>query len=267
MSDYGEEALAKHAPISELVATYRSAAADIRSACELLSGAQERMKAAFKLGNLTGFCLKGRYRVLEIDAEDILENLKRETWWAIVERLEIKRLLSVKRAQELDSRLRDGDLPEITEKTISDFAGFYVDHQRDMLEEAVNEVFDWLRPVPKYGRRVYKTNSEFEVGAKVILENMVEPAWISHSKFRVCRDQQLTALDNVFSMLDGKGSIAKTYNGPLHDAITASETGVGETEYFAFRCCKNKNLHLEFKRLDLLKRFNMVAGNKRLRAA
>lgn len=41
--------------------------------------------------------------------------------------------------------------------------------------------------------------------------------------------------------------------------------GPGETDLFAFRCCANGNLHLRFRRLDLLARFNQIAGGRRLR--
>lgn len=43
--------------------------------------------------------------------------------------------------------------------------------------------------------------------------------------------------------------------------------GVGETEMFAFRCFRNGNLHLRFKRLDLLKRLNEIAGGQNFRSS
>jgi hypothetical protein len=46
---------------------------------------------------------------------------------------------------------------------------------------------------------------------------------------------------------------------PLVAAIEAAEDGHGETAYFKFKCHKNRNLHLEFKRLDLVKQLNGLA--------
>jgi hypothetical protein len=69
----------------------------------------------------------------------------------------------------------------------------------------------------------------------------------------------------VFHALDGNGTI-KTHRGPLIDAIEAAKDGTGETDYFRFRCFRNRNLHLEFKRLDLVAKLNTVAGGMRLRA-
>jgi len=41
--------------------------------------------------------------------------------------------------------------------------------------------------------------------------------------------------------------------------------GRGETPLFRFKAFRNQNVHLEFKRLDLLKRFNQIAGGRRLK--
>jgi len=69
-------------------------------------------------------------------------------------------------------------------------------------------------------------------------------------------------IDKVFYALDGKG-IPPGYNTPLVDAInnTPTSVGHGETEYFKFKCYQNNNLHLNFKRMDLVKKLNRIAGN------
>ena len=78
------------------------------------------------------------------------------------------------------------------------------------------------------------------------------------------REQNIRAIDNVFHALDGNGTI-KTHGGPLIDAIETAKDGTGETQYFKFRCFRNRNLHLEFKRLDVVAKLNAVAGGMRLR--
>lgn len=79
--------------------------------------------------------------------------------------------------------------------------------------------------------------------------------------------QKLVALENVFLLLDGQGTI-KGYNSELENAIEdPANKGVGETPYFAFRCFRNRSVHLTFKRLDLLAKFNQLAGGATLRPA
>lgn len=252
--------LASHMPVQTLVDAFRQSERDIRRACELLLGAEERLKSLF-LGKTYGFDLRGRHhRYVETDAEVLVTNLKREAWSVVVERLEIRKLLSIKRAKELDKQLREGDLPPLTIEAITEFSDFYLTHHGDMLQEAVEEVFNWLRPENSR----YKRNSEYEVPRRVVLTWMIDTKYCTP---HVHYDKQanLLALDNLFSGLDGKGQIAATYKGPSVDAIDAAKGGLAETEYFEYRACKNGNLHCTFRRADLLAKFNRIAGGKRLR--
>lgn len=54
------------------------------------------------------------------------------------------------------------------------------------------------------------------------------------------------------------------YRSPLVDAINTTDSYVVETDMFRVKCYINGNIHLEFKRLDLLKKFNAVAGGMSL---
>ena len=47
----------------------------------------------------------------------------------------------------------------------------------------------------------------------------------------------------------------------LANAVQEAPGGVGETEFFKFRCFKNHNFHLEFKRPDLVQKLNEIGGN------
>lgn len=133
-----------------------------------------------------------------------------------------------------------------------------------LIDEAVREVFEWLRPGGWQAR--YKTNTQFEVGRRVIRANCVEVGWGTNFRVSHYHEPNLTALDNVFHVLDGNGTV-KTTRGPLVDAINATPkvgTG-GETVYFKFKCFLNSNLHIEFKRMDLVTKLNQVAGGMRLK--
>lgn len=260
--------LTTHSNVTALVSAYRQSVEDIERACELLAEAEDRMQSLFKLGANNGFSLHARHGWgVATEAKPIVDKLRREAWEVIVERLEIRRMLSMREAEKLNKALKDGELPELTEESVATFAQHYIDNIDEMAAAAVVEVFDWLRPrYLRYSK--HKTNKPYSVGPKVVISWMVERKWDGGGfHIRYDRHAEAVALCNVFAMLDGKGPIAKTYKGPLSDAIEASPSGVGETEYFAFRCFKNGNLHLAFKRLDLLKRFNEVAGGKRFRSA
>ena len=129
------------------------------------------------------------------------------------------------------------------------------------IEEAVKEVFEFLRPP---GSR-FKTNSEFEIGKRVILRYACETNYQGGFRLDFYREQNIRGIDNVFHALDGNGTV-HTHRGPLVDAINqCGRDGQGETQYFRFKCFLNRNLHLEFKRLDLVAKLNQVAGGMRLK--
>lgn len=264
-----EEGLTKRLTVPELVAVYERAAADIRAAFGLIAGAEKRLNDAFTLGEWRDLSVRDRYRRASFnwgDPEDALEILRRDIWKTLVDRLEIRRMLSVARAKELDAQLDKGELPDITEENVAAFARGFAENLDRMLEEAVEEVFNFLRPGGRAAE--YKTNSQLEVPRRVILTYMVEPWGYGSHPFHVGYDRpsaQLRALENVFTALDGKGSITKSHNGELVDAINQSTDGTGETAYFRFRACRNRNLHLEFLRPDLLARLNQIAGGARLK--
>jgi hypothetical protein len=128
----------------------------------------------------------------------------------------------------------------------------------------VGDAREFAREVPRRfsSRGGLKTNSAFRVGRKVILINRVERCWNGKTyRPNHYRQQELTALDGVFHLLDGKGAM-REHQGPLCKAIEASADGRGETVYFAFKCFKNGNLHLTMKRLDLVKELNGLAAGE-----
>ena len=246
--------LSVRTPIDDLVRRYRESRRDITRAFELLDSAEERI----------GSSLRGRHgRVLDLPAPaDVLDQLKRSVWSEVVDRLEIRRLLSIKMARELDGRLSKGELPEPTLETIASFGAFYQENTAAMLKECVREVFDLLRPRCSH----YKTNTEFEIRERVILSWIVETGWSHPFRVRWSHAHDLLALERVMMMLDGRGVIARTMNGELVDAINrCGKDGRGRTEYFAFRACKNGSLHLTFLKPSLVTKLNQIAGGKNLR--
>ncbi len=257
--------LARKTTVRDLVAAFQSAADTVRTAFGMIVRAQENLNAAFIQDRYGAIHISATSRRWEDDfdkPEETIERMKRGAWVCVVQRLELKRLCSIARWKALEEHLEKGKLPDITEESVAGFAQGYLDGMAEMHLEAIREVFEWLRP--HHAR--HKTNTELEIGERVIIEYALRRAYDGKG-FRVqhYRSQNLTALENVFSCLDGQGSISKGYQSELETAIEKAENGVGETEYFAFRCYKNQCLHLRFKRLDLLSRFNALAGGLNLK--
>jgi hypothetical protein len=191
-----------------MIGTYQQATRNIEEAYAILETAQKSLRAVFLDAPGYRFDVNERHNtdVGKKASDAINAAIKKDSWAVIVERMELRRLLSIKRRTELDSQIDKGELPELTEENVMALFEASAANVNTYLEEAVMEIFDLLRPPQSR----YKTNTEFELGKRVILTWMVEKGW-SRGKFRINyhREKYLTALDNVFHMIDGKGPIKR----------------------------------------------------------
>lgn len=251
--------------IAKAVSVYRTQVGRIAAAFAEIADAESQLNDAFCAGSQRSMHVPTRHNLSFSDTDGTLKEIRKQAWECLVDLLEVRRMMSIKRAHELDETLKRDDMPELTEDNVAALARGFESNLATMLEEAVEEVFNWLRPPGSQ----YKTNSELEVGERVVLRWVVESGWgrsAFHVNYRY--EAELTALENVFTALDGKGQVTKTHRSAISNAISAcGKDGRAETDLFAVRCFKNRNVHLRFKRLDLLGRFNAIAGGKRLRPA
>jgi hypothetical protein len=251
------DSIAPRSTITELVRTYQQAEADMRAGFALV----KRGLDALNYGTRMGY----HDSVDFAEPDDLAKKLRLQTWRTIVDRLQMQKAMSVKAWAEFEKRMRDEDPPPVTVEIIVGMVRQYRQDLPEMLRQSVVEVFEWLRP---HGDR-FKTNSQFEIGMKVIKEGVVERGFgrcwhVSHY-----HDQYLTALENVFDMLAGKPA---QDNGTIYSrlslAIRNIETGQpceGETDHFRFRGWKKGTLHIEFKNTEHVARLNAIAGGARLK--
>lgn len=196
--------------------------------------------------------------------KDVIDKKRRRIWGMLLSRLGVRKLMTNRRAEEMDKQLERGEVPEITEENILGLLNKQATSVSDYIKESIGECYNWLRPCGFM--KEYKTNSKYEVGEKVIIGWGCENWSYNGHPFRVThsRENNFRMLESIFRALDGKG-LPKTHSGELVDAINQSPNGRGETTYFEFKCFKNNNVHLKFKRPDLVTEFNRVAGGGQLK--
>ncbi len=206
------------------------------------------------------------YDMSEEGIDKLFAEFKRRAWSILIDKLSIKKLMSSNDRESLNDQIRGEsrrsgepvkDLPEIDADTITSVMNGFINTAPEYFEKSIHEIYRWL--VPGEWNGGYQTNKRDRVGRRVIKGFCVERGY-GGRKFHVSysRKGEIVALDSIFHTLDGKG-VLSGYEGPLVAAIDMSESGNGETEYFKFKCYQNKNLHIEFKREDLLALFNKVA--------
>lgn len=264
MSD--ENALSKKMTAAEMVDAYLEAIDIITAAYGELRRAKKILKDAFGNGIArSDYPEESSYRG-STKLEDVLNELKKSAWKSVVNKIEIRKVMSIKKAKELDESLEDHrKLPELTLENIRAMSEGMIDEKDDLFKDSVLEVFEWLRPgASDYNQ--HKTNvrnGRYALGPKIVLTNVVYPGYGSNP-FRVGEysNKYLIAVDNVFHNIDGN-MLENGYVSPLVDAINTCRGGKGKTDYFSFKVYKNGNLHLEFTRLDLVARLNAIAGGTR----
>lgn len=237
--------------------------AKIEAAFKMIDEAERALCSVISQGELCGdrFRVDVPHQTIQFDKFALVEmRLRRTAWRSIVNRLELRKIMSMAAWADLDRRLDGDELPELTTENIVGVVQGYGAQAPNMLEDAVKEVFDQLRP---RGDR-FKTNSQLAVGKRVILGWVIESGFPESIMVRYESEQFLTALENVFNALEGRGCVNKTTRSALSLAIGTSGGGHGETSMFRFRACKNGNLHIEFKNVDTVEKLNAVAGGKRL---
>ena len=271
--------LATRKTVSQMVDAFNLSMEEIAQGYKLLESAQKRLEGVF--GNsYNDFSTIDHYfrGSHEETVKYIREKAKCSAWKQIINLLGLRKLFSVKRAEEIDrslefnqtvynARMYDKSLksnvPDINQEAVINFIVSVAENSDDMAREAITEVFNGLKRYA-YGMEVKKLktnekNAKFDIGKKLILAYMLQLEW--SGKLSVVYENQkfLVALERVFRMLDGK-PIPDGYICQLVDGINSNNTG--KTEYFKYKAHKNRRLHIEFIRLDLLEKLNQIGAGQ-----
>lgn len=248
-----ENAIASRLSVSERVADCTRAKENLITAMELLKGVPT----------------VNAHRFADMATE--MQCVERAFWQAFVEETGIKSVMSIKDREQLDEQLRQerhswqhGSIPALPPFTVENLHAF-IDttcaNIGTMIQAAIKEVFEWLRP---WGGN-YKTNDSWKIGEKVILSYMSESDWHNGHRVPYTRQANLDALGNVLSMLDGKGVMKHPDNLTSKINRAWQDSDVYEDDYIYAKCFKNQNAHIRFKRMDLVNQINATAGELCLR--
>ena len=245
-----------------IVQNYQEATKEVSNAFESLQKAKKRLKAT--LGDYHDTIIPTRFSNYDIDdgPGKSITIIKRNTWHYIFNKTEVLNLISESKKSELERQMESGEMPDVTLESVRDTLEYIKTNVKDFADEAIREAFNYLRPRSSE----FKTNSEFEVGHKVIINYAVN-FWNDRFRLDYGEDRHIRCIDNAFSLLDGKGPVK--YPGDLVTTIRSAMDGRKqecETAYFKCKWLKKSTLHIEIKRSDLLMEFNRVGGGNMLKA-
>lgn len=260
-----ETEIIKWQPIHAMIEEYQKAQAEIVEGFKLLSAAKGRLEIFGEYNNGIIDHDLCDYDIGNGATETSLAKIKRGAWRGIVDKAQLRNLMTEARNRRLNDQLEEKGkekLPELTVENVHAFIEGMSSNLDTLLAETIKETFDILRP----RRSEYKTNTEYEIGDRVILNYMADTSCGGcHINYHSA-EQRLRCIDNVFHLLDGQGPIK--WPGDLVTIVREAmqnKQWACETGYFECKWFKKGSMHIKFKRMDLVKELNKRAGGNRLK--
>jgi len=254
--------------VTAIVENVDLAKKEVAEAFKLLISAQSRLNHALGGGGIEDGSYYHHLFDRDINDYDLPghadqseKRITKNSWKYILDQTGLNQYMTEKRKTELYQQIEDGTLPPLTVENIQGTLMGLAGKMNGLMEESIREVFDWLRPGHDYGVGALKTNKRFTVGERAIVGWSVENSFRGGYRFQYRNEPKFISLGNVFSLLDGKGVLQNP-----HDLVTRCKVAMiaGESsfedDYFHLKFFSNGNVHIRFKRIDLLKDLNRIGG-------
>ena len=230
------------------------------STTHLYSGVREETK------NLT--------KLMQSTANSTTSRIRATYWHKTLSLKEVKSRLTTKKQKEFDEALKTYSNMDFTENNIRTFVLNIIGSYDQTLRDSISSLFDEMTNYAFRANRLYldnihyfngwKTNDAFKVGKKVILPIHVGygNAWLDLSgnwRLDSMVERYLRDFDLVMNYFDGGNpeyvSIGEALKKAFHFGINRKI----DSTYFEISVFKKGTIHLTFKNMDILRRFNIIA--------
>ena len=218
------------------------------NALRLIADARKVIEKAQQVLAPHGQYLMPRGALMQEDDARIRAELDTSMWRRAFDMTGFKQLMDAQAVAEFEKSLSPRP-PEFTDATIRATFIDLLNKSQEMFRRGVFNVFRYLSDD-------YRTNASepFRIGRKVVMGWMIGPSYRRGLQIRHGSSDKLNDLDRVFVTLDGKQFQARTLESAMNAAFEDGQ--VFESDYYRAKAFKNGNMHLEFKRLDLLDKVN-----------
>lgn len=187
-------------------------------------------------------------------------HVDRAMWRGLIESTDLERLMDHKARQDFRNQLHE-DPPEATAENVFATLQGLIGNSDMIFKRGVAEAFSSLD-------RRFRSHDGFKIGSRIALERAFNEhgIWNHYRK----HDEVLRDVERAFFVLDER-EVPARYAGIVGviDETKRNTPGAWlepraftcETEYFEARAFKNGNLHIWFKRKDLLERVNKLLAD------
>lgn len=173
--------------------------------------------------------------------------------WTSLQRLSgLRSLMDEKAAKEFKHQLEQKPPPFTIENITATYMGLAADSV-NIFERGLINVFRWA------SSSWHSTNSSFRINPRCILTRMIRGRG-QHGGFGYNGEREkVQDLERVFFVLDGKRQPEGGNAADIFEAALRRNETVSDSPYFSARMFPvNGNMHLKFKRLDLVDRANAI---------
>lgn len=219
-------------------------------ALRLIGDARRLTEKAQQLLAHHGRYLMPRGAMLPDDDAYIRRELNTSMWQRAFDLTGFKQLMDAQAVAEFEKSLSPNP-PDFTEANIR---ATFIDLRLNASAMFRRGVFNVFRGLSDD----YRTNERepFRIGRKVVLSYMMRSSYGNDQGLYVRSESsaKLNDIDRVFQTFDGKQFMSRSLESAMNAVFEKGE--VYESDYYRAKAFKNGNMHLEFKRLDLLEKVN-----------
>lgn len=184
----------------------------------------------------------------------ITRNLDRSIWRDLMKKSGMISLMDAQARKQWDNNLEGDDIPEISEANILSTFEQLHHNKADVFERGIINVFKGLS-------WDYKTNSPYQFGKKIIVNNLVNHNRWGFKLNSGWRRDQLADLERILFLLDGKPIPENCHDVTvrLSEHINQQSTPeIFDDAYFSIRYFQKGSAHITFNRPELIERMNDI---------
>lgn len=246
--------------VSRLAEEYQNILNKTHEGLELLLDAQARMEMIF--GQCSSIIPNNELRLYSsgIGGKDRFKNeshqeIRKNAWRHVLKAGEIENFMTTQDKGIINTKINNNEIPEFTIENIYGTLEGFALSVNDNIQKIANDVYRYFHP---YNSR-YKTNKKYRLGEKAIMVDAVECV---RGFWRLRYDSEVFDIHRLCCLLDGKGVPKRgdTLDSHIREKMWKKETEC-ENEYVFCRWYKAGTIHFKFKRPDLVKKINELAGN------
>lgn len=184
--------------------------------------------------------------------EDFIKKLDENLWRYAFRKTGLERYMDAKARQDFEQSLGQ-KVPEFTVDNIRSIVLSAAQNADIMFARGIVNTFHRLSDDHKTN-----TNEPFAVNTKAIIKHVFSPSFcggLSVSRYSV---DMLSDIDRVVKVLDGQKFEAHDLECKINAVYKQTKNTVYEDNYYRIKGHKNGNAHIEFKRLDILDKINLI---------